>query len=110
MRNFLQCGVIFGSVCDPKRQRKSTASKPSGPTPSLDEVPEMPAVGYGSPEAMEAACDAHVIWSRATPPVRVIIGGLMEGKGQTDIASEIMIDRFKVARLIKTLRKFVHAA
>lgn len=94
----------------PKRQRKSTASKVSGPTSSLDAVPVMPAVGYGSPEAMEAACDARAIWSWATPPMRMVIGGLMEGKAQVDIASKMNIDRFKVGRLIKSLRQFANAA
>jgi RNA polymerase sigma-70 factor (ECF subfamily) len=94
----------------PKRQRKPGAAKASLPTVSLDEVFEMRGEGYGSPEAMEAACDAHVIWSRATPPMRVAIDGLMEGKTQVVIASEMRVDRFKVARMIKTLRQFACAA
>jgi RNA polymerase sigma-70 factor (ECF subfamily) len=95
----------------PKRQRKPTAKVPL-PTVTLDEVPEtaMRIVGYGSPEAMEAACDAHVIWSRATPLMRQAIDGLMDGKAQVVIASEMKVDRFKVARMIKTLRQFACAA
>jgi len=89
----------------PKRQRKSTASKAAAPTLSLDEAPEVPTLGYGSEAAMEAACDAHVIWARAAPPVRVILGGLWEGKAQADIAAEMEMDRFKVARVIKTLQR-----
>jgi hypothetical protein len=87
----------------PKRQRKTGASKTPAPV-ALEEAHEMPAVGYGSPAAMEAACDAHVIWSWATPSVRVIIGGLVEGKAQVDIASEMNLDRFKVGRMIKTMQ------
>ena len=34
----------------------------------------------------------------------------MEGKSQTDITSELKVDRFKVARLIKGLRQFAIAA
>jgi hypothetical protein len=67
-------------------------------------------LGYGSPEAMEAASDAHVIWSRATPPMRSVIRALMDDKSQVNLASEMKSDRFKVARMIKTWRKFVIAA
>ena len=67
--------------------------------------------GFGSPAAMEASCDARVVWSSAKRPVRLIIGGLMDGKSQIDIASEMKIDRFKVARVIKALkRQFASAA
>jgi hypothetical protein len=79
----------------------------------LDPVPHpetVPSVGYGSPEAMEAACDANVSWSRATPPMRVIIGGLMNDKSKVELASEMHIDRFMVARMIKTLRHLTPTA
>jgi hypothetical protein len=48
---------------------------------------------------MEAACDARAIWSSATPPLRTITGGLMDGEAQIDIAAGMKIDRFKVARM-----------
>jgi RNA polymerase sigma-70 factor (ECF subfamily) len=76
--------------------------------PVLDPVPDsesVPSAGYGSPEAMEAAADAHVLWSRAAPPVRLIIGGLIDGKTQVEIAAEADVDRFKVTRTIKLLRR-----
>lgn len=70
----------------------------------------MPSVGYGSPEAIEAACDVRAIWNWAPPPLRVVMGGLWEGKAQVDIAAAMNLDRFKVARMIKTLHKFAAAA
>jgi hypothetical protein len=65
----------------------------------------MPSAGYGSPEAVEAACDAHVIWSRAEPPMRLIIGGLLDGEKLVDIAAAMKVDRFKVARMIGGLQR-----
>jgi len=62
----------------------------------------VPSVGFGSPQAMEAACDAQ--WSRADLRMRLIIGGLMDGKTQVEIASETSIDRFKVARIMTQLQ------
>src|SRR5262249_59539333 len=93
-----------------KRERGSRDQKVPGPTRSLDEVPAMPSVGYGTPEAMEAACDVRGIWSWATPALRAIMGGLLEGKAKGEIASEMNLDRFKVARMIKTLQEFSAAA
>jgi RNA polymerase sigma-70 factor, ECF subfamily len=94
----------------PKRQRKPGA-KASAPTVSLEAVAEVHTAGYGSPEAMEAACDAHIIWSCAKPGMRVMIGGLMDGRAHVDIASELKIDRFTVARMFKTLQhQFAKAA
>lgn len=49
------------------------------------------------PHAMRA------IWSWASPPLRMIIGGLMDGSSQIEIAAEMRTDRFKVARRIKSL-------
>jgi RNA polymerase sigma-70 factor, ECF subfamily len=96
------------------RRRKAIDSAPEATFPMLDPLPAVENVettGYGSAAAMEAACDAHVIWSRAKPAVRVIIGGLMDGAAQVDIASELAIDRFKVARMLKTLQQhFAKAA
>lgn len=89
----------------PKRQRKLGHSSAGAPPPSLDDAPEMQAAGYGSPEAMEAACDARLIWSRATPPMRLIIGGLMDGKKQGEIAAEIGMNRFQVARMVAGLQR-----
>ncbi|MEA2906271.1 MAG: polymerase sigma-70 factor, subfamily [Alphaproteobacteria bacterium] len=81
--------------------------------PMLDPAPEpesVPIAGYGSAEAMEAACDAHLIWLRAPPPIRLTIVGLMDGQSLIDMATEMKIDRFKVARRIKALRQFANAA
>jgi RNA polymerase sigma-70 factor (ECF subfamily) len=95
-----------------KTRRESVRG--NSPTfPMLDPLPDpetVPMAGYGSPTAVEAACDAHVIWSRATPPLRAVIGGLLDGKSQLDIASELAVDRFKVARMMNTLRQFANAA
>jgi hypothetical protein len=38
------------------------------------------------------------------------MGGLWEGKARVDIAAAMNLDRFKVARMIKTLHKFAAAA
>jgi DNA-directed RNA polymerase specialized sigma24 family protein len=95
------------------RRRKVSESALEASFPMLDPVPApetVEVVGYGSPAAMEAACDACAIWSSATPPLRIVIGGLMDGEAQADIAAEMGIDRFKVARMIKTLRQFATAA
>lgn len=91
-------------IVEPAREATFPMPDPA-PAPETVEV-----IGYGSPAVMEAACDARVIWSRATPPMRVIIGGLMDGKAQIDVATEMKIDRFKVARMVKILREFAHAA
>jgi hypothetical protein len=94
----------------PKRQRKPGATAPT-PTLSLDAAADVQIAGYGSPVAMEATCDAHTVWSSAKPTMRLMIGGLIEGKTQVDIASELKIDRFTVARMIKTLQhQFENAA
>jgi hypothetical protein len=81
------------------------------PSINLTDVPEVHAAGYGSASAMEAACDARLIWSRATPPMRLIIGGLMDGKKQGEIATETGMNRFQVARMVAGLqRQFAPAA
>lgn len=95
------------------RRRKVVKSTREATFPMLDPAPApetVEVIGYGSPAAIEAACDARVIWSRATPPLRVIMGGLMDGKAQIDIAAEMNMDRFKVGRMIKMLREFANAA
>jgi RNA polymerase sigma-70 factor, ECF subfamily len=84
----------------PKSTAELSFSMPD-PAPAPDNVPS---AGYGSPTATEAACDAHLIWSRADSPMRLIIGSLMDGKAHVDIASDAGIDRFKVARMIKRLQ------
>lgn len=91
-------------VLDPAREATFPMLDPT-PAPETVEV-----VGYGSPAAMEAACDARAIWSSAPPQLRLIIGGLMDGKAQIEIASEMNMDRFKVARMVKSLREFANAA
>jgi RNA polymerase sigma-70 factor (ECF subfamily) len=95
--------------------RRRKASKPmaeaSFPMPDPMPAPEtVPVVGDGSPAAMEAACDAHAIYSRATAQLRVVIGGLVDGRSQVDIASEMQIDRIKVVRIIKSLKHLAGAA
>lgn len=96
------------------RRRKvvEPAREATFPMPDPAPAPEtVEAVGYGSPAAIEAACDARVIWFRATPSVRLVIGGLMNGNSQIEIAAETRTDRFKVARIIKLLeREFAIAA
>jgi hypothetical protein len=89
----------------PKRQRKQGGAGTFAPTLSLDDVPEHHGTGYGSPAAMEAVCDAHAIWLRATPPMRLIIGGLMDGETQSEIAEGVGMDRFRVARMITGLQR-----
>lgn len=97
----------YAAAGTPKRRRKP--GRGTLPPPSLDEVPEPRSAGYGSPEAMEAACDAHAIWSRSTPPMRLIIGGLLHGKTQVEIAAETKMDRFRVGRMICGLQRQVAA-
>jgi DNA-directed RNA polymerase specialized sigma24 family protein len=95
------------------RRRKIVESVSEAIFPRLDPAPApeiVEATGYGSPAAIEAACDARVIWSSSSPPLRMIIGGLMDGQNQVDIASEMKIDRFKVARMTKMLRQFAAVA
>lgn len=93
-----------------KRERKASNSATVGPAVSIDAVPAVPSVGYGSPAAIEAACDARLIWNWATPPLRVIMGGFLEGKAKSEIASSMNLDRFKVDRMIRTLHSFAIAA
>lgn len=84
---------------------KAPVEQPTFPMHDPISVAEaVPSAGYGSPEAIEAACDAHVIWSRSSPFTRVAIEGLMDGQSLVDIASDMKADRFKVARAIKALR------
>jgi RNA polymerase sigma-70 factor (ECF subfamily) len=96
------------------RRRKVIEPARETTFPRLDPVPApetVEVIGYGSPAAMEAACDAHVVWSRATPPLRLIIAGLMNGNSHIEIAAEMRTDRFKVARMIKSWeREFAVAA
>ena len=49
--------------------------------------------------------------SRAEPSMRILIGGLVDGKSQNEMASELKSDRFEVARMFKSLQnQFAHAA
>lgn len=94
-----------------RRKRVKVAQESTFPMP--DPIPGLEAIevsGYGSPSAMEAASDARKIWSSSPPALRVIIGGLIDGHTQADIASELNVDRFKLGRMVKTLRQFVAAA
>lgn len=82
--------------------------------PMLDPIadPEtLPSAGHGSPVAIEAACDAHMIESRATPMMRLIIGGLMDNKTEVEIAAEMSLGRHRIRRIIVGLRRqFANAA
>ena len=43
--------------------------------------------------------------------MRILIGGLVDGKSQNEMASELKSDRFEVARMFKSLQnQFAHAA
>jgi hypothetical protein len=46
-------------------------------------------------------------WSR---PLLWLISGLMDGKSRIEIADELATDRFKVARMIKSLHDLIRAA
>jgi RNA polymerase sigma-70 factor (ECF subfamily) len=89
-----KAAITLSTIPDPRRNPDST-----------------PVEGYGSPQAIEAACDAHAIWNRATPRMKLILGGLVEGKTQNEIAAETGMDRFRVIRMIAGLqRQFAVAA
>lgn len=96
------------------RRRKANKPACEATFPMADPLraPEtIEVVGYGSPAAMEAACDAHLVWSRATSAGRLLIGGLTDGKRQAEIAAEMRTDRYRVARMIKSLEgQFANAA
>ena len=97
--------VLFKPATDPTVELTFPMPDP------ISDPATVASAGYGSPEAIEAAYDAHVIWSRATAPMRLTIEGLMDGKSQLDIASELKMDRFKVARMMKNFqRQFAVAA
>ncbi len=91
------------------KTRREAVKNIMGPTfPMPDPLPNpeaIPSAGYGSPQAIEAACDAHAILMRATPPMRLIVGGLMDGKTQLEIGGELKMDRFRVARRIAGLQR-----
>jgi DNA-binding transcriptional regulator LsrR (DeoR family) len=40
----------------------------------------------------------------------VVIGGLVDGKSQVELAAEMQIDRTKVIRMIKSLKDLADAA
>ncbi len=65
-----------GDASSSRRAEVTFQMPDSAPASELVEV-----TGYGSPAAMEAACDAHTIWSSAPPRLRMIIGGLIDGPG-----------------------------
>jgi DNA-directed RNA polymerase specialized sigma24 family protein len=95
------------------RRRKVVEPAREATFPMLDPAPApetVEVIGYGSPSAMEAAYDARAIWSSAPAPLRLIMGGLMDGQTQVDIAAEMKIDRFKVMRMVKMLRGLANAA
>lgn len=85
-----------------KNKQTVTLSTIPDPIPGPDSIP---VAGYGSPEAIEAACDAHMIWDRATPPMKVILGGMIEGRTQNEVAADTGMDRFRVIRMIAGLRR-----
>jgi DNA-directed RNA polymerase specialized sigma24 family protein len=93
-----------------RRKRPKTAQitfPMPDPKPEADTVP---VAGYGSEAAIEAACDARALYSRAGAPMRLLISGLMDGKTQIEIADDLATDRFKVARMIKSLHGLPRAA
>jgi DNA-directed RNA polymerase specialized sigma24 family protein len=92
-----------------KTRRRVVAQASTGATfPMPDRVPDpesVPCTGEGSPEAIEAACDIHAICARANQPLRDIIGGLMDGKTQSEISADTGMSRFRVMRLISGLQR-----
>jgi DNA-directed RNA polymerase specialized sigma24 family protein len=94
-----------------KRSRKPGAPKWAPPALPLDDALDAPLLGHGSHESMEAICDLNVIWARTSPVFRILIGGLAEGLNQAEIASEMDVNRFKIARMMTELqRQFADAA
>ena len=94
-----------------RRKASEPVTEATFPMPDPMPAPEtVPAVGHGSPAAIEAACDAHALYSRATTQLRLVIGGLVDGESQIDIAAEMGIDRTKVVRMIRSLKRLAGAA
>jgi RNA polymerase sigma-70 factor (ECF subfamily) len=95
------------------RRRKAAESMAEATFPMLDPMPapeNVPIVGHGSPAAIEAAYDAQALYSRVPAQLRVVIGGLVDGKSQVELAAEMRIDRTKVIRMIKSLKSLAGAA
>ena len=60
---------------------------------------------------MEANCDLKAILAKATPTMQVVIGGLDDGLNQSEIASRVNVNRFRLARMmIEMQRQFGNAA
>jgi RNA polymerase sigma-70 factor, ECF subfamily len=94
-----------------RRKARQPTAEATFPMPDRMSTPEIvPVVGNGSPAAIEAACDAHALYSRASAQLRVVIGGLFDGKSQVELAAEMQIDRTKVIRMIKSLKSLSGAA
>ncbi|WP_448040526.1 RNA polymerase sigma factor [Bradyrhizobium liaoningense] len=94
-----------------RRMTGEPAIEATFPMPDPMPAPEtVPIVGYGSAPAIEAASDARIIYTRATRQLRLVIGGLFDGKSQTDIAAEMWLDRIKVVRMIKSLKEELSCA
>jgi RNA polymerase sigma-70 factor (ECF subfamily) len=95
-------------------RRRKAADPGTEPTfPMLDPMPapeNVTIVGHGSPVAIEAACDAHTLYLRVSAQLRVVIGGLVDGKSQVELAAEMQIDRTKVIRMIRSLKDLADAA
>ncbi|WP_407147851.1 sigma factor [Bradyrhizobium sp. ORS 86] len=94
-----------------RRKRPKTVAQITFPMPDpKPEADTVPVAGYGSEASIEAACDARALYWRASAPLRLLICGLMDGKTQIEIADELATDRFKVARMIKSLHGAPRAA
>jgi RNA polymerase sigma-70 factor, ECF subfamily len=95
------------------RRRKAPEPVTEATFPMLDPMPapeNVAIAGHGSPAAIEAACDARALYTRASAQLRVVIGGLVDGKSQVELAAEMQIDRTKVMRMIKSLKDLADAA
>lgn len=93
-----------------RRRKPNPCGSVSWSLERLSDPQSVPVMGYGSHSAMEAACDAHIVWSRSNAQVRQIVAAYAEGRNFREIAAELNIDRFKVARSIKAAAAFARAA
>jgi RNA polymerase sigma-70 factor (ECF subfamily) len=92
-----------------RKKDKAVITLSTIPDP-LPNPTSIPVAGYGSPQAIEAMCDAHAMWERATPQMKLILGGLVEGKTQNEIATDTGMDRFRVIRMITGFQRQFSAA
>lgn len=94
-----------------RRKRLDPSLLVAFPMPDPPPAPEtVAAIGYGSHTAMEASCDARGLFARASAPLQMLMGGLANGDAQAEIAADLKTDRFKVARMIRSVRRLAGAA